>query len=311
MRGDEDRLARDGEVAQGGRRDREGEAEHERRGLPASASEPPGDRQGGREAQAPEERVRAVEGEEPERGPREDPVAPPAGRSARDTAKRPSATRNGSSAAWSRIASWKTTGPVSARSAAATSAAGRPSQGRAAAWSSPTAAVPRRTCRTLAATSEPPESARAGRGSRRTVGRGRRARPRWRRAGAGRRRPPAARRRRTRRCRAARLAAAAGDRGAATRPRPGRRGPRRGRRASPAVTPGVAASSASGAAGGFRASLANPGPPPEVPGGRCLARRGAGVAEQGRLLICCRGLKPLPGVRIPPSPPAAVPRAPS
>ena len=38
--------------------------------------------------------------------------------------------------------------------------------------------------------------------------------------------------------------------------------------------------------------------------GRRLPRRGAGVAEQGRLLICCTGIKPVPGVRIPPSPPA-------
>ena len=76
VRGDEDRLARDGEIAQGGRGDGEGQAERERRGLPAPAGDPAGERQGGREAEAPEKRVRPVESEEPQRRSREGPVAP-------------------------------------------------------------------------------------------------------------------------------------------------------------------------------------------------------------------------------------------
>ena len=79
MRRDEDRLARHGEVTERGRGEGEGDAEGERDRLAAAAGEAARQRQRDREARAPEKRVGAVEGEEPDRGPREGPVAPPSG----------------------------------------------------------------------------------------------------------------------------------------------------------------------------------------------------------------------------------------
>ena len=280
----------------------------------ATASRPPrtrprGQGQRGHEGEPPDERVRAIEGEEPERGTREGPVTPRPARSARDT--REEAERHQERVERrleedrlvedDRPRDGQERGRHERRRPAEPGARRRveePHRERA-----------EDDLQDLGGDERPAEGERHSEevDVERCDEEGLAAR--WSRAGGRRPPPPDGRDPRRRRCRAGRPAAAGGARGAATPSRRGRRAPgSEGEQSSPRPA-GCAAAGAVGVErrpDAFRASLANPGPPPDGPErGRYLARRGAGVAEQGRLLICCRGLKPLPGVRIPPSPPTA------